>query len=829
MLGLLTGAPLTGLPSLAHAELEEIFVTARKREEALLEVPVAVTSLDGTNFMREGIVSLGQVDSRIPGLVLGRGAQTSTAYIRGIGSGINKAFEQSVGMFVDGIYQPRSRQLTQSLFDIYRVEVLRGPQTFLFGKNTTSGAIKVATMSPAPDEPFTGFVLLDYEPEYSTWRGSVVLSGAITENLAARVALRYQETDGYVDNLLRGQSEMQREDRLGRISLVYRASPSFDAEFKYATTKMEGSGAEVTNPVVNTDLLDGFLAGNSNLPLTSLIGTMAALATPGYGPSNGPNRLESWLGNLDWFNTDFEDTNSSQASLLMNWRLNDLTVTSLTGYSEFRFFQNHDVDLAPSNFIQNPSDQEKLDQLSQELRVASDREGRINFLGGLYFEKQELTPAGRPTLDGTLGGFFGTLPANAFNPMAPPDLTLSDLGIHSLWNGALLAPDTPLASIELDSIFRTHLFDQDAETISIFGEVSLAWTDAVDLDVGLRYSRDRKNVRKGVDLGVGDPSEPSVAISPDGQLTGTIGPLDSALLAAIFGASFNTFPHDQNLKRRESHLDPSIKLRWRIKQDTVLWVAYSTGYKSGGFNYTPDTANPDGSVGTGTEFEDEQATSLELGLRSLLLDGRALVGANVFHTRIDDLQVTTFQGATFQVGNAAETTVKGLELQGQMAITDQFVMGGELAWLDHRFDDYRNAPCTVYQLAGTAPGWNCVQDFSGRRGPYAPEWSFVLFADWSKTLSSGMELSMTADIGYKSKMFLDQDLDINTQQDAYYKINARISLASPGGAWELALYGRNLTDETTYSFMLDAPLAAGIYAGWNEEPRIVGAQFRYNF
>jgi outer membrane receptor protein involved in Fe transport len=259
----------------------------------------------------------------------------------------------------------------------------------------------------------------------------------------------------------------------------------------------------------------------------------------------------------------------------------------------------------------------------------------------------------------------------------------------------------------------------------------------------------------------------------------------------------------------------------------MSYLSYTEGYKSGGFNTSGDTANPDGTPGTGTEFEDEEATAWELGFKGSFWENRARVSATVFYTEIEDLQVTSFRGTTFIVSNAAELTSQGMEVEAQLAVTDNWELGGAMAYLDSEFDEFKIAPCTIYQTA--AAGLDCEQDLSGERGPNAPEWSAAVYSRYVHTLANNMLIRFDIDAAYKDDFYLDGDLDPNTQQDSYYKLNARIGLAGAEDNWEVAVYGRNLTDETTYSYATDAPLSAGIYGGWVEEPRIIGVQARYSF
>lgn len=808
--------------------LEELLVTARKITENLMEAPVAVSVVSGAAMDNQGITNLEQLSSQVPGLQLGRSAISSSIYIRGIGSGENSGFEQSAGMYVDGISQVRSRQFTLSMVDLDRIEVLRGPQSLLFGKNSIAGAIKVETSSTNPGDDFSGYLQADIEPEYGTARGTAVLSGGLTDNVGARLALRYQETDGYVDNVFIDRDMQQRDDTLARLTLVWQPTDALHLVAKVSHIEMDGDGTENVNPVADSRLLDETLAGNNQLALTQILGSIAAFATPGFTAGTGSKEYESWTANLDWEPYDEEETETTQASVLVEWDLGDFTLTSLTGYTDFQFTQQIDVDFHSGN-VAGGENNEDVQLFSQELRIASNFEGRFNFTAGMYYEEQDLEVGANPTLDGSLGGTLGQLPANALSPALPP-LPLSALGINSLWNGLVLSQLDPAAAAligtEQTVVFQNVSNSSDNDTFAIFAELSFELTDALTLDIGGRYSEDTKKTNKQVTLGAGPPGNQVIAIGSDGLPTGALDARNSALVAASWSI-INTYPHNQDLKRDESHFDPSVRLRWDATDDTMVYLSYVEGYKSGGFNASGDTSNPDGSPGKGTEFEDENAEAWELGLKTSLWDGRARLSATLFRTEVDDLQVTTFEGLNFIVGNAAASTSQGLEIETQFAVTDELEVGGSLAYLDSEFDDFKNAPCTIEQSAVTGAG--CVQDLSGETGPNAPEWSGVIYANYERMLGNNLMFRFNVNAAYKDEYFLDSDLDPNTLQDSYTKINARIALAGEDNSWEVALYGRNLTDETTYSRITDAPLSAGIYGAQIEEPLIIGVQGRYNF
>jgi iron complex outermembrane recepter protein len=834
---------LGGHSSISQAQvsefaLEEVVVTARKRSESLSDTPVAVVALSGSSMDDAGITNLEQVSGKVPGLQLGRAAQSTSVFIRGIGSGVNLAFEQSAGMYIDGVYQSRSRAFSQSMVDLQQVEVLKGPQGILFGKNTIAGAIKVETTNPVVGEEFGGSFAVDVEPELGLERGTLVLFGSPTDTLATRLAVRQQTSDGYIDNLQRDADEQEKDDSLVRLSVAWEPTDNLQVLTKYSRVTMDSEGKEVVNPVFDTSLLNDFLAGTSQLGPESVLGSIAALSFPGFQASSGGGSYDSYIGNTAYRPTDEEELNSEQFSLKVEWDVDDYTFTSLSAYTDFEFTQDHDIDFGPGNLIH--ADQEEENTLfSQEFRLASNYDGPFNFVAGLYYEEQDLTLASETFIDGTLGGVFSQLPASTFDPTAPAGLTLGDLGINSVFNGTLQAmldpAAAPLAGLEVDSIVRNPFNEQESKTFAAFLETSYDFSEELTLELGLRYSEDSKEMKKTNSLGIGVPGNVDALIGIDGTPTASGATNPNTALVYASWASLSTFAHNETLERTEYHLDPSAKLIWHATEDTMVYLSYTEGYKSGGFNNSPDTAQaaPSGSAPFAGElldsvsYESEEAKAWELGVKSELLDGRARVSATLFQTQIENLQVGSFQGTTFIVGNAAETTSRGIELDGELALTPEIRVGAAIAYLDSEYDSYEDAPCTISQIAATVG--NCSQDLTGKTGVNAPEWSGSTYIDFNRDVGSGMEFKAHMDVNYKSEFYLDGDLDPNTLQDGIIKINARVALASIDETWEVALYARNLTDEVTHSFMSDSPLSAGLYLATTEEPRVLGLQGKYNF
>ena len=827
-------ATIAPQPLIAQPMLEEVVVTARKKAESLMEAPLSVTAVSGMAMNEMGISNLIQLSTQIPSLTLGTGAQVSNIYIRGIGSGVNRGFDQSVGLYIDGVYQSRSKQFTQSMVDLQQVEVLRGPQSILFGKNTIAGAIKVETANPDVGEEFNGSITLDYEPDQETARGTLVLSGGLTDNLAARLALRYQETDGYVDNQFRGADEINSDDTLARLTLFWEPSDAVDITTKLAYVDSSGEGMNRVNTVADPTLLNTFGQPGNSLGLTSVAGAIAAFAYPGYQESSGSAEYDSWVGNRAWYpnGTDESEVESFQGSIAVNWEVGDYTLSSLSAYTDWDEELLHDVDFHPGNVAGN-LEADDIEQFSQELRLASNFDGRFNFMLGLYYEDQDGTiGTGETVVDGSLGGVFGALPANALSPSLPPGLTLGDIGINSIWNGQLLA-QLGIPGFEGLEIINSGYYTQqdiDNETFSAFAQVEIDLTDTITLELGGRYSDDSKEQFKRNSAAIGIPDQSfEVLVNSDGSLTeaGAADPGIAQLSAIVTGPLLNRPVAQNKLERDETHFDPSVRLTWDMNADTMAYFSWSTGYKAGGITGGVDSINQDGTPGPGTTFGDETASAFEAGIKTAFWDGRARVSGAVFYTEIDDLQVSSFRGLSFTVTNAAESTTQGFEIESQFAVTDELELGANIAYLDAEYDEYDSAPCTIFQEAASTG--DCSQDLSGDTPPFAPEWSSNFYASYETNLSNNLILRARADANFKDDYYTDGDLDPNSLQESFWKYDARVAIGSADGTWEVAAYGRNLSDERVVSFTLDAPLSAGIYAGGVDEPRVYGLQAIYNF
>lgn len=843
--------------ALGQAVLEEVVVTAQKREQSLQDVPLSINAVSGEMIEDAGMDDLTDLSSFVPNLVISRSAVNTEIRIRGIGSSINRGFEQSVGMYIDGIYMGRGRQYRSPFLDLERVEVLRGPQGILFGKNTIAGAVSVISRSPEAGAATSGSVSLNYEPEYNTQALVGALETGLGDNAGIRLAAKYASSDGYVKNVTVGRDEPQTEELSLRGTLAWNVSDSVDANLKvsYSTFDVEGSNANhklftfVDDPLSGFDGIAFALVANG-------------LADPTFN-ANG-DLYDAWRNNggpgssRTVFTPDFgkypdqNETETLTTALTFNWDLEGGTLTSVTGLSSYETSDGVDADFLPIQLLDR-SDDHDFDQFSQEFRFSSQDNERFNYMVGAYFEKQDLDMTGRIELDGTIGDLVPIVLGGA------PTLFIN--GVVSLNNPALAHP----------VLYRTGSFTQDTENISVFAEGTFDFTETLRVSLGLRYSDEQKDVHKSLYL-----SAVSLDLVGGGVLNGADIPLDPTDVAsggldveAIWSAAFGTVNHDIRGSRSEDHVSPAVKLMWDSSDSTMWYASYSEGFKSGGFNSTDDlpfdlvTGEP-----LGFSYEDESAKSFEIGFKSELAGGRVRWNGAVFSTDYDDLQVAAFTGTSFTVGNAASAEIKGVEMDVEWAATENLVVGGNIAYLDHEYKDYATAGCTAPQIAqlsgvylgalqagtpgdsiGAASGLCSitsvpampisavglpnrpvtVQNLTGQRGEYAPEWSGSVFARHEMAIGDNLYLSTNLDVNWSQEFFMDADLDPGTLQDSYALVNLRFGLSDADDSWEVFIYGRNLTDEDVYGAALDTPLVTGAMTGYLLDPMVYGIGGKFSF
>lgn len=755
--------------------LEEVIVTASKRATGLQDVPIALSVMSGEKITEQGIGSLEDMAVFLPNVHIAEGGAGDQLFIRGVGSGINYSFEQSVGTFIDGVYFGRGQASRSSFLDVARVEVLKGPQSTLFGKNTVAGAISITTARPGDE--FEGRVELTSEPEFGGWGATLTLSGPISDTFGARLVVKRDETDGYMKNTFKNRDERQAENTVGRIVLDWKPTDNLDLIFKYETGETETIGRQ--------DLI--------SVATPFAIGRYRE-ADPSFTPSFGYDKSSQ---NIDGLLSDdqFHDSEWDIVSLTAEWALGEFTLKSISAYVNYEFVNYLDSDYGPLQFIARGRD-EQHKQFTQEFLLSSPLGETIEYLAGVYYQDEEL------------------------DHDSVTDVLLGNAGIGG---GAFDASGE-------------STFVQDASTLSAFVQSTFNIRDDFRVIAGVRYSRDEKEISKTSILGApfdGGNLNTSLAGIYDAVLNfSTVHYFEDGVATRCPGIGFDCVSVPYDTDRSQSNVTGDLTLQWDVTDDMMTYFKVGNGYKAFGF----DQANGRGLI-EAEDYKEEKVLSYELGAKMDLLDGRARLNVALFFSEFDDVQVSTFDGnAGFIVGNA-DSEVKGLEIDGSIALTEALTINAAVAYLDTEYTAFPDAACNEPQIidwiAGGGGRSNCVQDLAGEPLQFSPELAGSIALEYFTSITDALDLRMTADVNYSDEFHVANDLDPVLEQDSFAKFNARIELASSDGTWSIAVLGKNLTDEETSTWGNDVPLAgqgfSQTYFQHIDAPRSYVIQAAYNF
>ncbi len=702
--------------------LEVITVTAQKRREKLSEVPISMSNFSTESIAQTGVQQLKDISQYIPNFTMSEGTDfTSKVSIRGVGANSrNIGFDTRVGVYLDGVYLGQSPALNQALLDLERIEVLRGPQGTLFGKNTVAGAVNL--ISAKPSDEFSGAINTSFG-NFNAREVSALVNIPLSSTLFSKISVSKQQRDGFTKNLITNNKINELDDESYRAQLFYVAEAgNFAANLSFDGLK--GDRLSYTGEAVT----DSF---GLALPIAQ---------TDDFEVSMGVDPHEK------------RDIKGS--SLTLDWDLdNEFSIKSISAYRESEIHYRNDVDYSALDFLQiNYSDEYK--QLSQEIQLISPDKGDFKYVAGLYYYDQEALSM-RIAQPGSLGYLLGVSDA------VTTEGTVDTLSYAFFMNG----------SYQLDE----------------------AWK----LGFGFRYSREDKEVDWNIDGSGGGPAF--------GLATGSV--LD---------------------ERSDNHLSPTINLSYAFNSDINGYVKYSNGYKSGGYNLDFVSVN---ALSSGVEFAKETVDSYEIGLKGNVLNRRLTFSLAGFQTYYDDYQVNQFMdlgdgGTAISIRNAAEVETKGLEAEVTFTPNERWQVMASLGLLDGEFSDFPG---------GATRGG----DASGKTIPGISDVSLSVGIQYYHPLPSiGAELLTRLDYSYRSDYYDTVDnVKTHTLQngenvpfgwvDDLSIVNGRIALLNDEGTWDVALWGKNLTDEsylsaTTQDFLRTVTQYRGM-------PRTFGIEVNYNF
>jgi iron complex outermembrane recepter protein len=753
--------------------LEEVMVTAQKRPQSLRDVPLSVNAISGEKIESSGITNIENMGDYIPSFNMTQTGIGTNIAIRGISSGVNQGFEQSAAQFIDGIHYGRAQLARAPFLDIERVEVLRGPQSILFGKNSTAGAISITTAKPGNE--LEAKITALYEPEHGEQDIRMVFSSPLSDTFGIRLAVLDSSIDGYMENTTLGRDESGDKNRVVRATFQWQPTDEWDIVLKAEDGSFDSNGR--------------------NIEVVKPIGGSYANALAFF--TQGAYQLDT---THDWkrqSNGDYSYNDTQNITLNIERELGEHTFTSVTGYNAYTYEELCDCDFTGASGF-NILSNEDYSQVSQELRIASAEDKTISYIGGIFVQSSSLKfhDAVRVPTDSFIATAFSSLlGASAAN----------------LLRGASTQRD----------------FEQDTDLAAIFAQATWNFTDVSRLILGARYTQETK-----------EASRHQYHVSNTGEVLpqGT-----TAQPYNLIWSQFKIDPHSIKGDRDESGFTPLVTFQYDLNDSDMLYASYTTGFKSGGFDVRANAA-PNSLDGIypnieGTwEFQEEKVKNYEVGGKFVLAGGGAELNVALFRSEFTDMQTSQFDGSlSFNVTNAGEAVVQGLEVDGRWAATDDVLVRGGVAYIDFEYTDFPNSQCYFGQPASERnPDNPTVCDATGKRREFTPEWQGNLGVDYTLNFSNGLKLVNTLDLIYSSEYLTTPALDPKFVQPSYTKVNARIALSDQDDMWELALIGKNLTDESVVTYANGLPVATTVSSGsgyyaFYERPATVSIQGTIRF
>ncbi len=839
LLAALTGVAVSA-PAIGQDVFEEIVVTAQKREQNIMDVPIAVTAVSGAEIDASGIKDVFDLQQNVPGLLVGQSqtATTSNFSIRGVGSTSNNfGVESSVGLYVDGVYRSRQSSMINELVDVEAVEVLRGPQGTLFGKNTAAGAIQIRTVAPSADGP-DGLLELtagDY--------GLMKLSGAtnivLSDALAFRGTIFTSQRDGYVSDDNLGSDLLNDRDRFGfRMQLGYEPNSDFNirviADYAEVDETCCAAVARVDG-LYSQASLGGVPVNGSDAALVALGGTvytdypypqpfLDALAPL-------PGNVLSGVGFDDYrvaYNLVPESRNEDRGlSLEINKTLgNELTLTSITAYRAFDTYDRIDADFTNVALIERINEAEQ-QSISQEFRLTGDFGDGGNWVTGIYYFGQTIDS------DTTTNG----------GPFLEPYLLITQPALPALINGvnALSAATggalPPAASPFPAGVFALDDITQEQDAWAVFGQVDFPIGDRLILTLGGRYTDETKDI---------DAAYTQTAQGPPPDLTA----IATNLFLASQGMDFDPTPilavaepntawgsylfqplaprPDLDDSLNDDQVSGTAKLSFFPSEEHMFYGSYSTGYKSGGTNTERISPEFD------SLFGPETSESLEIGYKGFL--GPVRLSVAVFDTTFDDFQAQAFTGTGFNLQNAGELETQGAEVEATWRPFDSFEVQGYYAYNEGEYTEFEGGTCwdtAVFHTGMPDPGssGNVNAEVCNRTGfPLAYNPENRAFVALTKDFPLGAnELYVRGEYSWASEQLTDGDLDPFTTQDDIGLLNLRLGMYITNWDANVTLWGRNITDERWYAGSFDAPIQLGRMNSYPAEPATYGLTFNKKF
>jgi iron complex outermembrane receptor protein len=731
------------VPAFADNTIETVTVTAEKRTENVQTVPLSIVAVSGQTLADAGVQNATQLGKVVPNLQITTVAQSAGVIVRvrGFGAGSNAAIDPDVAPYIDTAYIPHPGAILSSFLDVSTVEVLRGPQGTLFGRNAAMGAISITTN--APDLEKQSYEASAEIGTYGWFQGEGIVNVPVSDDAAVRVAGLAGHTNGYFHDVFDGKNYGERDQFVGRISGKWDITNDLTWTLRLDGANQNGDGlnpAQVDIHSASAAQITHFAA------ILKVFGATPPTFT--YPPSFTLNERRD--------NPKLVDSQWGITSDL-SWNANpDLQVRLVNSYRDWNDRQTDGDVVFTTLDLLNRHQSFSSNSQSHELQFITPKDafldGKLGFTAGLYYYSENYDL--EEVLD--LGSQFCPV-ATAGKP--PAVLALCNAKPH------ISATQAP--------------FTQQSESYAVYAQANYAILPNLELNLGARQTWDNKS-----------GTYQQIVLNPV-----------AAALRAPEGPDA--------LKFKDSRPSWLANLSWHVTDTVMAFATYATGYKSGGFNSAPGAV---ALTPTTRKFASETSDDIELGVKSLLWDGRLLLNANLFNTEMHNFQDRSFNGLGFVIRNSGSVRSRGVETEGQVRALDNLNLDFGLAYLDGIYTNNKHAPpfdgCSPLIITPACP---LTQDLSGKVLPFAAKWQgnagFELNSD---PLFGGFTATFAMKENFTSSYQAENTDSPQSIVAGFGTTDARLSLYSPNNGWQLDLTGSNIFNKHYFTEFFPQTIAANL-------------------
>ncbi len=798
-----------------------IIVTATRRAQDVQDIPLAVTAVSPVQLEQQGVVNVQNIGSVSPSFSTSNAQIASGSVvlrIRGVGTTSNNiGFESAVGIFVDGVYQSRPGVALSEFVDVERVEVLRGPQGTLFGRNTSAGALNITNKRPDVSE-FGGFVNASYGNYDLISVQGAVNAPIVEDTLAVRLTGAYRQRDGYIDVVDGAGNDIGDTNDIDQY--LIRGQIGYEGD-SGLTVRLIGDYSKSTSSCCGAvELLASPLA----------IGGMAApnVATTPFDQTAAEQALDDRISTQSFLPE--ADVDQWGISAEVEFPLGDnADVIYIGSYRDFESVESYDSDFSGLSVFDVDRLNTEITTMTHELRFQGELfDGRLNWLVGAYYSDEEI----RQQTDFSLGADYDALVGAIFGGAVGP------------------APLTLFSGVSPATVTATNAYAQDSESFSFFTHNTLEITDSLDFTVGLRYSDESKTgsfsqpasnngVCPAIVSNLGGVTPAGAAPIPPAS------PATAALRGGLFGLGCFAFvapadlpgsatapgnglplPRTYSEDFSDSELIYTIKASYEFADPINIYASFTHGYKSGGFNLDSTAAVN----GADPSFLSEEVDAYEIGLKSKFLDNAITLNVAAFYQEFSNFQVLEFTGAQFQTFNVPKAETQGVEIEAVIRPDDYLTVNAGVTYTDANYPS---------DCAGTQTS-NNVLSLCGNSLTNAPQIVAITGATYERDLGDSLDFFLNGQVRFESdrrtstQAFDPSDLTTRTPvpfdvQDGNVKINLRAGIGSQDDSWGIEAWVQNLTNETTRGVTFNTVLRGGSRSAFPQEPRTFGLTLRGAF